>query len=253
MALPASNTITAGVNDTLQVAFDGVIASVTLAPGVNLTRSQLATRVQTAINSNSSILSAGLNASAWIGSNALNLATNLGVGKSINLTGGTALGMVSGVATATTTSGQNASGTINGAVAVASGQTLTGAADLSVDVSGASTGSHTINISQLPTQGSWLASGLSGSANILDDIDAALQQVNTEMVVQGATQNRMTSVIANLQTSNENLMEARSRIMDTDYAAETANLARHQIMQQAAMAMLAQANQSPKDVLALLR
>ena len=48
-------------------------------------------------------------------------------------------------------------------------------------------------------------------------------------------------------------MQARSRIMDTDYAAETANLARHQIMQHAAMAMLAQANQSPKDVLALLR
>jgi flagellin len=73
------------------------------------------------------------------------------------------------------------------------------------------------------------------------------------MVVQGATQNQLTSVLTNLQTSNENLMEARSRIMDTDYAAETANLARHQIMQQAAMAMLAQANQSPKDVLALLR
>ena len=142
--------------------------------------------------------------------------------------------------------------TINGVAAVASGQTFSLATGLTATVS-SGVGSHVINVSQLATQGSWLAAGLPGSANILDQIDAALQQVNTEMVVQGATQNQLTSVIANLQTSNENLMEARSRIMDTDYAAETASLARHQIMQQAAMAMLAQANQSPKDVLALLR
>ena len=106
-------------------------------------------------------------------------------------------------------------------------------------------------VSHLNDPGDILTAG--GATDIMKQIDSALKQVNTEMVEQGALQNRMTSVIANLQTSNENLMQARSRIMDTDYAAETASLARSQILQQVGMAMLAQANQSPKDVLALLR
>ncbi len=258
----ASFTVTAGVNDNLQVALDGLSASVTLASGFYSTAAQLALAVQTAINSNSTFVSAGSSVSASLVNGALKLATaNTGTSQSITLSGGTALNMVSGVssaADATTSSGQNVSAQINGITAVASGQTLTGApgtatAGLSVNVSDG-VGNHVIYVSQMPTQGSWLGSGFTDNViGLMDQIDAALQQVNTEMVVQGATQNQLSSVITNLQTSNENLMEARSRIMDTDYAAETANLARHQIMQQAGMAMLAQANQSPKDVLALLR
>ena len=239
--------VTTGVNDTLEVTYNGVSTTVTLAAGNYTSENSYAT---------DSILWALYSAIPNSGpsfneNNALRLGTNYGA-NSINLTGGTALSMLSGVATATTSSGQNASGQINGVAAVASGQTFSLATGLTANVSNG-TGSHTINVSQLATQGSWLAAGLPGSANILDQIDAALQQVNTEMVVQGATQNQLTSVVANLQTSNENLMEARSRIMDTDYAAETANLARSQILQQVGIAMLAQANQSPKDVLALLR
>ena len=249
----ASFTVTAGVNDNLQVALDGLSASVTLASGFYSTAAQLALAVQTAINSNSTFVSAGFSVSASLVNGALKLATaNTGTSQRITLSGGTALSMVSG-AGAIATAGQNVSGQINGVAASASGQTLTSATGLAVNVTDG-TGSHVINVSQLATQGNWLAAGLPGNTtSVLDQIDAALQQVNTEMVVQGATQNQLSSVIANLQTSNENLMEARSRIMDTDYAAETANLARHQIMQQAAMAMLAQANQSPKDVLALMR
>lgn len=84
-------------------------------------------------------------------------------------------------------------------------------------------------------------------------IDDALKEVNTESVNQGAYQNRFASVISNLQTSNENQTAAQSRIRDTDYASETANLAKNQILQQAGMAMLAQANQLPNGVMALLR
>ncbi|MBX6394027.1 MAG: flagellin, partial [Burkholderiales bacterium] len=69
----------------------------------------------------------------------------------------------------------------------------------------------------------------------------------------GAIQNRFESTIANLQTTTENLTASRSRILDADFAAETANLTRAQILQQAGIAMLAQANALPNNVLALLR
>ncbi len=69
----------------------------------------------------------------------------------------------------------------------------------------------------------------------------------------GAYQNRFTSAIANLQTTAENVSAARSRIQDTDFAAETASLTRNQILQQAGTAMLAQANALPQNVLTLLR
>jgi flagellin len=69
----------------------------------------------------------------------------------------------------------------------------------------------------------------------------------------GAYQNRLEAVVSNLTESNQNMSAARSRILDTDYATETTNLAKSQIIQQAATAMLAQANQSAQTVLALLK
>ncbi len=84
-------------------------------------------------------------------------------------------------------------------------------------------------------------------------MDAALEAVNSSRADLGAIQNRFSSVVANLQTSSENLSASRSRIMDTDFARETAELSRTQILQQAGTAMLAQANQIPQNVLSLLR
>ncbi|MGH8073839.1 MAG: flagellin [Lysobacter sp.] len=84
-------------------------------------------------------------------------------------------------------------------------------------------------------------------------MDAALKAVNDARADLGAVQNRFSSVVTNLQTGSENLSAARSRIMDADYAKETANLSRTQILQQAGTAMLAQANQSSQSVLSLLR
>jgi flagellin len=84
-------------------------------------------------------------------------------------------------------------------------------------------------------------------------IDDAIETISGFRASMGSAQNRLEHTIGNLQTQSENLTAANSRIRDTDYAAETANLTRTQIMQQAATAMLAQANQMPNVVLALLK
>ena len=84
-------------------------------------------------------------------------------------------------------------------------------------------------------------------------LDAALDTVNAARATLGATQNRFEAVVSNLQVASENQSAARSRIMDADFASETANLSRAQILQQAGTAMLAQANQLPQNVLSLLR
>lgn len=91
------------------------------------------------------------------------------------------------------------------------------------------------------------------ATDAIDLIDAALKENNTAAITEGANQNRFAAVVSTLQVSVENQTQARSRIMDTDYAAETAVMARGQILQQAGMAMLAQANQLPNGVMALMR
>ncbi len=88
---------------------------------------------------------------------------------------------------------------------------------------------------------------------VIDDIDGALDKINSERAVLGATQSRFEAIISNLQIGVENQSAARSRIMDADFAAETANLSRAQVLQQAGNAMVAQANQLPQQVLSLLK
>jgi flagellin len=92
-----------------------------------------------------------------------------------------------------------------------------------------------------------------GADNAILAMDAALKDVNSARADLGAIQNRFSSVITNLASTSENLSAARSRIQDADFAAETANLTRAQILQQAGTAMLAQANSLPQNVLSLLR
>jgi flagellin len=84
-------------------------------------------------------------------------------------------------------------------------------------------------------------------------LDADIDAVTTARATWGASQNRFDTVIANLRVGAENSAAARGRIMDADYAKETANLSRAQVLQQAGTAMVAQANQQPTSVLALLR
>ena len=84
-------------------------------------------------------------------------------------------------------------------------------------------------------------------------VDAALSTVNTQLANFGAVQNRFTSVVSNLQSSAENLSASRSRIQDADFAAETSEMSKANILQQAGTAMLAQANSSTQNVLSLLK
>ena len=91
------------------------------------------------------------------------------------------------------------------------------------------------------------------AATAITSIDAAMKQVNVAQIQQGATQNRLSAVISVLTSSTESLTRAKSNIMDTDYASETAVLARNQILQQAGIAMLAQANQLPNNIMTLLK
>ena len=92
-----------------------------------------------------------------------------------------------------------------------------------------------------------------GSQTALSTLDKAINSITDSRASMGAYQNRLTASIANLENSSMNLQASRSRILDTDYAKETTNLAKAQIIQQAATAMLAQANQSAQSVLALLK
>ncbi len=98
-------------------------------------------------------------------------------------------------------------------------------------------------------------SGTTGSSAMtaISNIDDALTTINSERTKYGAMQNRFDAVISNLQIGSENQKAAQSRIMDADFAKETASLTRAQIMQQAGTAMLAQANSAPQSVLQLLR
>ncbi len=96
-------------------------------------------------------------------------------------------------------------------------------------------------------------STVDGSTTAIKAIDAAIQSVGENQARAGAYQNRLDAVVSNLTESTQNMSASRSRILDTDYATETTNLAKSQIIQQAATAMLAQANQSSQSVLSLLK
>jgi flagellin len=94
---------------------------------------------------------------------------------------------------------------------------------------------------------------VASAQSALDALDASIDAVNGQRATFGAVQNRFDNVVSTLQLATENQSAARSRIMDADYATETANLSRASILQQAGNAMVAQANQLPQQVLSLLR
>ena len=96
-------------------------------------------------------------------------------------------------------------------------------------------------------------SSVAGADTAIQAMDAALSEITSARADLGALQNRFSSVVSSLQTTSENLSASRSRIMDADFAKETANLTRAQILQQAGTAMLSQANSAPQAVLSLLR
>ena len=112
------------------------------------------------------------------------------------------------------------------------------------------TGNAVITGTQTPTM--QITSQADAQAAIAG-IDTALNEINSQRATWGARQNRFENVVSNLMSAVENQAAARGRIVDADYAAETANLSRAQILQQAGNAMVAQANQLPQQVMSLLR
>jgi flagellin len=150
--------------------------------------------------------------------------------------------------------------TFNGKAVLASGA---GALDFQIGANTTSNDLITISTANMLTDGS-ITAVTAGTVSIgsdadvtvlktvIDNIDGALDKINSERAVYGATQSRFDAIISNLQVAAENQTAARSRIMDADFAVETANMSRAQILQQAGNAMVAQANQLPQQVLKLL-
>ena len=110
-----------------------------------------------------------------------------------------------------------------------------------------------ITASVVTAPGTTMGTTTNAARTAMSNLDAALTAVNAERSKFGATQNRFDSVVSNLRLASENQAASRARIMDADFAVEASNLSRAQILQQAGTAMVAQANQLPQGVLALLR
>jgi len=140
-----------------------------------------------------------------------------------------------------------------GAVAATKAITAGAAGALTFTLGGGSNAAAT-NAGVLNTTAAASVSGGQNNAlNAINAIDTALTEVNTASAVQGALQNRFSAVISNLTAFSQSQTAAKSRIVDADFAAETAKLSKNQILQQAGTAMLAQANQLPSSVLSLLK
>jgi flagellin len=146
----------------------------------------------------------------------------------------------------TQVSGAYASIDSNNQLVISSGEALT--------LSGA--GATALGVASAAVAGSLNAqnvSSVAGANSTIQSVDSALTAVSDLRSTLGAIQNRFQSVINSLQAVSENLAASRSRILDTDFASETASLTRAQILQQAGTAMVAQANSAPQNVLSLLR
>jgi flagellin len=165
------------------------------------------------------------------------------------MTAATVRGVDVGGVASTTTAPMTGTATVGGTVDFSSdsGFSIATTGGAGVITGGASVGSELASVDKIDV------STIEGSNKALLTIDSALNQINKNRADLGAIQNRFASTIANLNTTTENLSASRSRIQDTDFAAETASLTRGQILQQAGTAMLAQANSLPNGVLSLLR
>ncbi len=147
----------------------------------------------------------------------------------------------------------NHAGTVNGAITLDSNNSFSVEAPMAAAGTGVSYFNAKTVSSQLQSVDTLDVSTAESATRSLTTVDGAIAAVSKQRSQFGALQSRLETAIANLQNTSENLSAARSRIMDADFAIETANLSRTQILQQAGTAMVAQANQLPQGVLTLLR
>jgi flagellin len=212
--------------------------------------------IRTAINAQYDLLNTTVHVTSAAGSAALTIVNNkLGANGTeaafddTNVSGGgTTTALVEGVETAGTDAGYTATDvTTYGRLTLSSGSGFT-VAGAEANYAGLNTTSA--SLTSLSTTD---ISTVTGANSAIAVVDGALSQVNTMRAALGAIQNRFTATSSSLQTASENITAARSRIQDTDFASETAALTRNQILQQAGVAMLAQANALPNTVLSLLK
>lgn len=193
----------------------------------------------------------GITLTAADGSN-INLAQGATASGAYTLAATTGLASAGGPHVGTIASGANAA-TVMGSITVDSDKSY------SISQSAAASGlfstgtANAVAASSLQKVSDLDVTTVANATKALRIADSALQIVNGQRAAMGALQNRFEAAISNLQTSSENMQAARSRIRDADFAQETANLTRSQILQQAGVAMLAQANALPNQVLTLLR
>ncbi|WP_394808452.1 flagellin [Nitrosomonas sp.] len=241
----ASNNATIGnlsAAGTVSLSLNGSSVSTTITDTADL--SGLASAI------NGLQATTGITASFATSSNKSVITLSTSDGRDIDISdfsnGVTTADVVAGATTTTLTSAGNDSTTVTGTVELASSAGQIMAAGSNATEFGAITSSFN-SVATLD---------LSTSANAqiaMKTLDAALAQINSSRGDLGAIQNRFSSTIANLQSTSENLSASRSRIQDADFASESANLTRGQILQQAGVAILAQANSLPNNVLSLLR
>jgi len=200
-----------------------------------------------ALNTTAHITSAAGTATLTVTNNKLGASGTLAAYSEAGVVGGGGAGaLVQGAETAGTDAGYTATDvTTRGTLTLSSGTGFTVAGGTEAGLSSTSAALTTLSTTNIST--------VTGANAAIAILDGALSQVNTMRASLGAVQNRFSSVVSSLTTSSENLTAARSRIVDADFASETAALTRGQILQQAGTAMLAQANQLPNTVLTLLR
>ena len=190
----------------------------------------------------------------------IELSSNSSITLAVGQTNGVATGLVLGLnfTDADATEGVLDPQTVNASINLASinnaspisvevtanGATATGLKDLNTDLSSTVTGSALSSIN---------VATVAGAQGSIDAIDNALETINATRSELGAINNRLDFTVSNLANVSENASAARSRIMDADFAAETAALSRAQVLSQASQAMLAQANAAPQQVLQLLQ
>jgi flagellin len=237
-----SGTAIAGVTTTSLVVNGITITGVTSANAVtNANNFVSAFNTAAAATSNAGTL-AGLSASADA-NGAITLSNN-GTQQSMSISAGANVSIVAG-----TYSSQHGTVTLNSTSST--GIELSGGAVASggftAGLTSAALSSNVSSVAAINVQ------TITGAQSAIATIDGALAIVSAAQAALGAYQNRFTSAVSNMQTAVLNLTASRSRIQDTDFAAETGNLTRAQILQQAGTAMLAQANSTPNGVLALLR
>ena len=247
-AITGQTGVTAVVGATVVTATAGSAAAVTFTLGINgvsvtgttdATAKGAASSIAAAINAVSS--QTGVVASVNSGATGAYTLTAVD-GRNVDITT-TSVGQ-SGLTAATSygklslTSSQSTGITVGGTALTAIGATV----GYSAAIATAGAGVSSIDLTTV-----------AGAQGALSTLDKAINTVTDSRAAMGAYQNRLAATISNLETTSVNLSASRSRILDTDYAKETTNLAKAQIITQAATAMLAQANQSAQSVLALLK